>query len=75
MPTERTVAGLQMIIPGCEVRTLPKSPTPSDLCGQGLFHFYKPPSQTEKIAERANAPLRSRRGQRPLPSEGLFAHQ
>ena len=44
---ERTSAGFQAVIPGCERRTLPKSTTPSDDTGQGLLasiarqHFAK----------------------------------
>ena len=34
---ERTSAGLQMVIPGCERRTLPKSTSRVDGAGQGLF--------------------------------------
>src|SRR5258706_3943386 len=36
---ERTAAGLQTVIPGCERRTLPKSTTRADENGQGLLHF------------------------------------
>jgi hypothetical protein len=39
---ERTAAGLQTVIPGCERRTLPRSTTRVDEGGQGLLHFYKP---------------------------------
>src|SRR5258705_13946828 len=50
---ERTSAGLQMIIPGCERRTLPKSTTRVDEAGQGLLHFYRQPSLRESLsAER-----------------------
>jgi hypothetical protein len=41
---ERTPAGLQIVIPGCERRTLPKSTTPVDESGQGLLLFYKSPT-------------------------------
>ena len=34
---ERTSAGLQIVIPGCERRTLPKSTTRVDYNGQGLL--------------------------------------
>jgi hypothetical protein len=73
MSIERTAAGLQMLIPGCEWRSLPKSTTPSDQTGQGLFRFYQPPSLREKIASRASAPMQPRRGQKPPPKDGLFA--
>ena len=46
---ERTAAGLQMVIPGCERRTLPKSTSRVDGAGQGLLHFYKPPSLREQL--------------------------
>ena len=69
---ERTPAGLQIVIPGCERRTLPKSTTRVDEIGQGLLHFYKPPSLSEKLASRADAPLRPSRGQKALPKSGLF---
>jgi len=69
---ERTSAGLQTIIPGCERRTLPKSTTRVDDRGQGLLHFYKPPTLREKLETRADAPLQSTRGQKALPKNGLF---
>ena len=52
---ERTSAGLQMVIPGCERRTLPKSTSRVDGVGQGLLHFYKPPSLREMLETRAVA--------------------
>ena len=69
---ERTSAGLQIIIPRCERRTLPKSTTRVDEIGQGLLHFHKPPSLREQLATRADAPLRPTKGQRALPKSGLF---
>ena len=54
---ERTAAGFQTVLPGCERRTLPKSTTRSDDVGQGLLEFYRPPTLREKLAIRANAPL------------------
>jgi hypothetical protein len=54
---ERTAAGFQSVLPGCERRTLPKSTTRSDDVGQGLLEFYCPPTLREKLAIRANAPL------------------
>jgi hypothetical protein len=69
---ERTSAGLQTVIPGCERRTLPKSTTRVDETGQGLLHFYKPSSLREELAHQADAPLRPKRGQRALPKSGLF---
>jgi hypothetical protein len=64
---ERTAAGLQAVIHGCERRTLPKSTIRADDSGQGLLHFYRPPSLQEKLASRADAPLRPSRGQKTLP--------
>lgn len=69
---ERTSAGFQIVIPGCERRALPKSTTRSDETGQGLLHFYKPPTLHEKLVSRADAPLNPRRGQKALPKSGLF---
>ena len=57
---ERTTAGFQTVLPGCERRTLPKSATRSDDFGQGLLEFYCQPSLREKLANRANAPLQSK---------------
>jgi hypothetical protein len=73
MTVERTMAGLQLVIPGCEWRTLPVSTTKSDEVGQGLLGFYNPPTLREKIASSINAPLRPRQPQKPLPRNGLFA--
>ena len=70
---ERTAAGLQIVIPGCERRTLPRSTTRVDEIGQGLFLFYKPPSLREKLESRSEAPLRPSRGQKVLPKSGLFS--
>jgi hypothetical protein len=70
---ERTSAGLQTVIPGCERRTLPKSATHVDEAGQGLLHFYKPSTLREQLAWQADAPLLPKRGQRALPKDGLFA--
>lgn len=69
---ERTPAGLQMVLSGCERRTLPRSTTRVDDIGQGLLGFYKPPSLREQLANRADAPLRPSKGQKALPKAGLF---
>jgi hypothetical protein len=69
---ERTPAGMQMILPGCERRTLPRSTTRIDDSGQGLLTFYRPPSLREQLANRADAPLRPSKGQKALPKTGLF---
>ncbi len=37
---DRTAAGMQMVLPGCERRTLPKSTTHSDETGHGLLQFF-----------------------------------
>ena len=70
---ERTSAWLQTVIPGCERRTLPRSTTRVDEIGQGLLHFYKPPSLREQLESRADAPLRPSKGQKALPKSGLFS--
>ena len=69
---ERTPAGLQMVIPGCERRTLPRSTTRVDDIGQGLLSFYRQPTLQERLANRANAPLRPSKAQKALPRSGLF---
>jgi hypothetical protein len=69
---ERTPAGLQIVMPGCERRTLPRSTTRVDEMGQGLLGFYRPPSLHEKLEARADAPLRPSRGQKAPPKCGLF---
>ena len=52
---ERTSAGFQTVIPGCERR---------DDRGQRLLGFYRTPTLREKLATLAAAPLRSNRPQR-----------
>jgi hypothetical protein len=69
---ERTVVGWQLVIPGCERRTLPRSTTRVDDTGQGLLGFFRPPSLREQLASRADAPLRPSKGQKALPKTGLF---
>ena len=69
---ERTPAGLQMVIPGCERQTLPKSTNSVDGAGQGLLGFYKPPSLRESLRRLRDAPLRPCRGQKAMPRSGLF---
>jgi len=69
---ERTAAGLQMVIPGCERRTLPKSTSWAGEWGQSLLQFYREPSLREKIAHRTEAPLSPKRGQKALSLSGLF---
>ncbi len=62
---DRTAAGMQMVIPGCERRTLPNSTTRSDDTGQGLLQFFKPPRVKEKLDLLARAPLKGKgRGSR-----------
>ena len=71
---ERTAAGWQPLIDGCDKRTLPRSTTPVDDRGQGLLGYYKPPSDSEVMQHKLAAPLRGKRAQRPLPISGLFSH-
>jgi len=73
--TERTAAGLQMIIPGCDRRTLPRSSSSASWFGQGLLGFYAEPTLHEKIARLVEAPLTAKKGQKPLPRAGLFSNQ
>jgi len=73
--TERTAAGLQMIIPGCDRRTLPRASSSANWFGQGLLGFYAEPTSREKIARLLEAPLTAKRGQKPLPRPGLFGNQ
>jgi hypothetical protein len=70
---ERTSAGLQIVMPSCERRTLPRSTTRVDESGQGLLRFYKPPTLREKLDTLSDAPLRSTKGQKALPKSGLFS--
>jgi hypothetical protein len=72
---ERTASGLQMIIPGCDRRTLPRSSSSVNWNGQGLLGFYAEPTLREKIARLVEAPLTAKRGQKPLPRTGLFSDQ
>ena len=71
---ERTSAGLQIVMPGCERRTLPKSTTRVDESGQGLLRFYKPPTLREKLETRAEAPLQPTKGQKALPKKRSIFH-
>ena len=41
---ERTSAGFQIVLPGCERRTFPKSTSAADDTGQGLLDFYRLPT-------------------------------
>ncbi len=58
---ERTPAGFQIVLPGCERRTLPKSTTAAEETGQGLLAFYRPPTLREQLAAGIAAPLDGRR--------------
>jgi hypothetical protein len=69
---ERTSAGLQIVMPGCERRTLPKSTTRADESGQGLLHFFKAPTLRERLVTLADAPLQPTRGQKAPSKNGLF---
>ena len=62
MPSiDRTPAGMQMVLPGCERRTLPKSTARSDDMGQGLLQFFNAPTVKEKLDGLARAPLKGKR--------------
>ena len=61
---ERTPAGLQIVMPGCEARSLPKSTTRADDAGQGVLGFYTPPTLREKLAASVAAPMQPRRSAR-----------
>jgi hypothetical protein len=63
---DRTPAGMQMVLPGCEQRTLPKSTTRSDGEGQGLLQFFKATTVKEKLDLLANAPLKAKRTRHKL---------
>ena len=69
---ERTLAGMRMVVPGCERPTLLRSTTRVDDAGQGLLGFYKPPTLSEQLALHVEAPLRPSKGQKALPKSGLF---
>ena len=58
---ERTPAGFQIVLPGCERRTLPNSTTVADDAGQGLLGFYCAPTLREKLALRVAAPMDRKR--------------
>ena len=60
----RTPAGMQMVLPGCEQCTLPKSTARSDDTGQGLLQFFNAPTNKEKLDLLASAPLKARRQDR-----------
>ena len=64
---ERTPAGLQMVIPWMRTGTLPRSTTRVHDIGQGLLSFYRPPTLKERLADRANAPLRPSKARKALP--------
>jgi len=70
---ERTAAGWQLLISGCDKRTLPRSTTPVDDRGQGLLGYYQPPTDSEVMQHQIASPLRGKRAQRPLPVNGLFS--
>ena len=61
---ERTPAGFQTVLPGCEKRTLPRSTSAADDAGQGLLDFYRPPTLREKLTTMADAPMQPRRQRR-----------
>ena len=64
---ERTAAGLQMVIPGCERRTLPKSTSWAGECGQSLLQFYREPSLREKLRTALRPPCRQKEDKKHSP--------
>jgi hypothetical protein len=68
---ERTPAGLQMVISGCERFAEVGNPR---LIGQGLLSFYRSPTLREQFARRANAPLLPSKAHKALPRSSLFGH-
>jgi len=62
----RTPAGMQMVLPGCEQCTLPKSTARSDDTGQGLLQFFNAPTNKEKLDLLASAPLKARKARHKL---------
>jgi len=69
---ESKTVGLQLVIPGCEPRTLPKSSSRANWAGQGLLGFYAEPTLQDILVHRANAPLKAKRGQKGASNYGLF---
>ena len=69
---ERSSVSLQMVIPGCEQRTLPKSSSRANWAGQGLLGFYAEPTLRDVLVYRANAPLKAKKGQECPARAGLF---
>ncbi len=63
---DQTSAEMQMVLPGCERRTLPKSTNRCDGGGQGLLQFFNPPTVKEQLDVLASAPLKGRRAGRKL---------
>lgn len=70
---ERTKAGFQYVLPGAERRTAPRSVYSMDRDGQFLIPGYEPPTEQERIAHQADAPLTPRRVQKAVEYTPLFA--
>lgn len=70
--TERTPQGLQFILPGAERKTAPGVIHSEDAGGQLLLGELAPVTDEERLRHREKAPLAPRRGQKPLPADGLF---
>jgi hypothetical protein len=66
---ERSTAGVQLVIPGCERRTLPKSSSSANWFGQGLLGFYAEPTHQETLAVRINAPMSAKKSQKALANQ------
>ena len=69
---ERSSVGLQMVIPGCDQITLPKSSSRANWTGQGLLGFYAEPTLRDVLVHRANSLLRAKKGQKAIARCGLF---
>ena len=72
MARNECAAGLQMVIPGCEARTLPRSSSRANWAGQGLLGFYSEPTLREVLMSQVNAPLKARKSQKGASECGLF---
>ena len=73
-PVEKTRAGWQFVIPGCEAAagSRPDAPEYSQDGRQFVMPGAEKLSDRDLLQRAADAPIRPRRGQRPLPASGLF---
>ena len=58
--TERTTQGDQFILPGAERKTAPGLPYAVEPNGQLALGFFEPPTDSEKLQAKIDAPLRPR---------------